>query len=217
MANHCSICGKPSGNYALCLDCFALLQQGYVKKCNICGDYYKNGEVCKCVKIKDHEQQINTINNDKNNEDNTPPLPQEEKKFGCLKFFLIFTLIFLILPLGIWRTATIIKNPDRYGETNYFTSLISMAPHFQFRHGGSLAELDLIIISIYAMSDYEELIMEIDFYNEDEYIFKQDFVTVKNLKNGEQYEIQYSIADNLTLREISQIHDIDLKVYKYTI
>ena len=59
--------------------------------------------------------------------------------------------------------------------------------------------------------------MEIDFYNEDEYIFKQDFVTVKNLKDGEQYEIQYSIADNLTLREISQIHDIDLKVYKYTI
>ncbi len=50
MAKTCQICGKPSGLYPLCLDCFALRDKGEVLKCEECGVWHKKGTPCKCSK-----------------------------------------------------------------------------------------------------------------------------------------------------------------------
>lgn len=67
MKKTCEICGKPSGMYPLCTDCFKLRDAGKVVKCDECGTWHKINEPCKCkpnvkkadtekIKIKDTEK-----------------------------------------------------------------------------------------------------------------------------------------------------------------
>lgn len=46
MGKTCAICGKPSGMYPLCKDCFKLKDEGKVVKCEECGTWYLTDEGC---------------------------------------------------------------------------------------------------------------------------------------------------------------------------
>lgn len=45
----CKICGKPSGMYPLCKDCFKLRDEGKVVKCETCGEWHRSESPCKCT------------------------------------------------------------------------------------------------------------------------------------------------------------------------
>lgn len=46
MGKTCAICGKPSGMYPLCKDCFKLKDEGKILKCEECGTWYLAKEGC---------------------------------------------------------------------------------------------------------------------------------------------------------------------------
>lgn len=46
MGKNCAICGKPSGIYPLCKDCFKLKDEGKISKCEECGTWYRTDEGC---------------------------------------------------------------------------------------------------------------------------------------------------------------------------
>ena len=48
MAKTCAICGKPSGMYPLCIECFKLKDAGKIEKCETCGKWHKTDEPCQC-------------------------------------------------------------------------------------------------------------------------------------------------------------------------
>lgn len=50
MKKTCEICGKPSGMYPLCKDCFKLKDNGAVEKCPNCNTWHKINEPCKCAR-----------------------------------------------------------------------------------------------------------------------------------------------------------------------
>ena len=49
MSKVCQICGKPSGMYPICRNCFALKAQGKVVKCDQCGKWHLVGSPCDCI------------------------------------------------------------------------------------------------------------------------------------------------------------------------
>lgn len=63
MAKTCAICGKPSGMYPLCLDCFKLKDQGKIEKCEVCGKWHKTDEPCGCKaeKTKPQKAEKNSV------------------------------------------------------------------------------------------------------------------------------------------------------------
>lgn len=46
MKRTCAICGKPSGMYPLCTDCFKLRDEGKIKKCEECGTWFLTEQGC---------------------------------------------------------------------------------------------------------------------------------------------------------------------------
>lgn len=48
----CQICGKPSGFYPLCNNCFKLRDEGKLDKCEECGKWIYKGKPCSCGKSK---------------------------------------------------------------------------------------------------------------------------------------------------------------------
>ena len=46
----CKICGKKSGIYPLCNDCFKLRDEGKITKCDDCGEWHYTSQPCKCKK-----------------------------------------------------------------------------------------------------------------------------------------------------------------------
>ena len=47
----CEICGNyAKEGYKICDTCFELMQSGELSKCKNCGRWYKNGEICQCMK-----------------------------------------------------------------------------------------------------------------------------------------------------------------------
>ncbi|MCM1367556.1 MAG: hypothetical protein NC184_01930 [Roseburia sp.] len=44
----CAICGKPSGMYPLCNNCFKLRDEGKIKKCPKCGTWHLSENECTC-------------------------------------------------------------------------------------------------------------------------------------------------------------------------
>lgn len=65
MKKVCEICGKPSGIYPLCTDCFKLRDEGKVAKCEKCGAWFKTSKGCPNCKPKQKEQkkQLSTKQN----------------------------------------------------------------------------------------------------------------------------------------------------------
>lgn len=54
-AKTCKICGKPSGMYPLCINCLKLKNEGKIKKCEDCDNWYIVEKGCAC-----HSQQEST-------------------------------------------------------------------------------------------------------------------------------------------------------------
>lgn len=52
MYKKCKVCGKSSGYFDLCKNCYELKQEGIINICPNCGDYYFTDEICLCH-IKD--------------------------------------------------------------------------------------------------------------------------------------------------------------------
>lgn len=48
MKKTCAICGKPSGMYPLCTNCFKLKDEGKIVKCEICGTWHYVNQPCNC-------------------------------------------------------------------------------------------------------------------------------------------------------------------------
>lgn len=46
MTKTCDVCGKPSGMYPLCKDCFKLKDEGKVIKCEKCGKWHLTEKPC---------------------------------------------------------------------------------------------------------------------------------------------------------------------------
>ena len=45
---NCEFCGKPSGRYSLCRDCYELKENGEIEKCEDCGEWHYADEPCEC-------------------------------------------------------------------------------------------------------------------------------------------------------------------------
>ena len=45
---NCEFCGKPSGRYSLCRDCYELKENGEIEKCEDCGVWHYTDEPCEC-------------------------------------------------------------------------------------------------------------------------------------------------------------------------
>ncbi len=56
MKKVCEICGKPSGIYPLCFDCFKLRDEGKVTKCETCGTWFRTEEGCSVCKSKQKDK-----------------------------------------------------------------------------------------------------------------------------------------------------------------
>lgn len=52
MGKNCAICGKPSGMYPLCAECFRLRDEGKVLKCEECGVWHRKDSPCECAPKK---------------------------------------------------------------------------------------------------------------------------------------------------------------------
>ena len=50
MAKTCAICGKPSGMYPLCKDCFKLRDEGKIIQCSDCKTWHYINKPCNCTK-----------------------------------------------------------------------------------------------------------------------------------------------------------------------
>ena len=50
-AKTCAICGKPSGMYPLCRDCFKLRDEGKIEQCPDCKTWHYTNKPCECKKI----------------------------------------------------------------------------------------------------------------------------------------------------------------------
>lgn len=57
MGKSCDICGKPSGMYPLCKDCFKLKNEGKIVKCEECGTWYLKKDGCpNCIPLDDEDE-----------------------------------------------------------------------------------------------------------------------------------------------------------------
>ena len=52
MKKYCDVCGKPSGMYPLCPECFKLRDEGKVIKCENCGKWHLSNQKCSCQKCE---------------------------------------------------------------------------------------------------------------------------------------------------------------------
>ena len=52
----CAICGKPSGIYPLCKDCFKLRDEGKIEQCPDCKKWHYTNQPCDCKKTTTEEQ-----------------------------------------------------------------------------------------------------------------------------------------------------------------
>lgn len=57
MKKTCEVCGKPSGMYPLCTDCFKLRDEGKIIKCEECGIWHKIDEACDCEIEEDNSSE----------------------------------------------------------------------------------------------------------------------------------------------------------------
>lgn len=64
MGKMCSICGKPSGFYPLCNNCFKLRDSGEVLKCEECGKWHYKDKPCDC-EPEEYEEVEEAIEEDK--------------------------------------------------------------------------------------------------------------------------------------------------------
>ena len=58
MKKVCDVCGKPSGIYPLCPDCFQLKDQWKIVKCEDCGKWHLINKPCDCNKNSKHNKKI---------------------------------------------------------------------------------------------------------------------------------------------------------------
>ena len=63
MKKVCDVCGKPSGMYPLCPQCFKLRDEGKVIKCENCGKWHLSDKKCECQITSK-----NIVESDKENE-----------------------------------------------------------------------------------------------------------------------------------------------------
>ena len=48
MARYCEFCGKYSGKYPLCKECYALAEDGEIEQCDDCGEWHYADDYCDC-------------------------------------------------------------------------------------------------------------------------------------------------------------------------
>ena len=61
MGKICEVCGKPSGMYPLCKDCFKLKEENKVEKCENCGKWHLTEEPCCEVRKERTEEKTNNF------------------------------------------------------------------------------------------------------------------------------------------------------------
>lgn len=64
----CKICGKKSGIYPLCNDCFKLRDEGKIQKCDTCGEWHYTNSPCKCTTAKTDARPISKPSEDRASE-----------------------------------------------------------------------------------------------------------------------------------------------------
>ena len=195
----CDICGKESGEYTLCPECFQELQQGNLEKCNNCGRWYAKGKICSCVRA--NEKQSTFIQS-------TPQYEEEgNSRIGCL---IASAVIILCVATLIGLIIHAVKNSPYYegGKSSIITQVTKEKPTITTE----LTNLDTTLeIKIKANDDYEEVIVELILYDEDDNIISQQHLTETYLKEGNTYIITYTP----TLSELTKVDSYTCKLYKY--
>ena len=65
MGKTCAICGKQSGMYPLCTECFKLRDAGEITKCETCGAWYRTKDGCPNCKPKPVKKQKSNVEEEK--------------------------------------------------------------------------------------------------------------------------------------------------------
>ena len=109
----CKICGKESGSYEYCEECFQKIENGETAKCVLCGGLYIKGTRCKCTKINEPSENVNnenqsnetTNNNVYNNITQSKPKNSFTSAFGssmgfgcgCVGFIILALIVLIII------------------------------------------------------------------------------------------------------------------------
>lgn len=217
----CQICNKESGEYSLCAECFASMQNGEVKQCVNCKRWYKVGSVCECLK-QDKCLQNTTIfedtpsnQEDVNKEESMPQIVW----YSFIKPLLISLLSLILalgLPFGIIYANMRFKETGPHGEeTSWFTALTKEKPGIytvpSYDPNGNLTEFLGYEFEIKCHDDYEEVILAVYFKDKNYNLVKTDYITFKNCKEGKNYKQLYTF----TTLEILTIEHVSYELYKY--
>lgn len=196
----CDICGKESGEYTLCPECFQELQQGNLEKCNNCGRWYAKGKICSCVR---------TVEKQSNNIQPTPQYEEQEgnSRIGC---FIASVIVILCVAALIGLVIHVIKNSPEYGsgETSIITQVTKEKPTITAQQSNLGTTINL---QIKANDNYEEVIVQVLIYDENKNIISKQYLTQTNLTKGNTYIVSY----NLTWSEITKGHSYTYELYKY--
>lgn len=69
--NRCKICGQPCGIYDICRECKKDIEDGKVKQCPKCLNYYLAGTICKCTSNNTYNTYQQKDFNNNHYDDNT--------------------------------------------------------------------------------------------------------------------------------------------------
>ena len=202
----CDVCKRPSGEYTLCPDCFNLMQEGKVKKCNNCGKWYLSSNLCECVKGNAFYQ----------NERPSHTALQEEpdykfkavpKKSGCAPGCLIVFLILVAIIAVIIAIPLIKEDKKADDETTVVTKVTKEAPVLDSEEPSDLSDLTTITILIEAKDDYDEVVVELCVYDDSNSIIAKKYLTETNLRKGNTYKVTYTMP-------LSEAWDADRYTYR---
>ena len=205
----CDVCKEPSGEYSLCPNCFQLMQEGKVKKCNNCGKWYMPPALCECVKASDSFTTFEISQAKETEEpDYKPQGTSEEKKGGlpgCLTFLIIVMIIAAIIAIPF-----VIEDRKADDKTSAITKVTKTAPTLKCEQGEGL-EAYKIIAEIEAKDDYDKVTVEIIVYRYDGVVMKKEYLTAVNVKKGERRQVSLT----LTASELSNADNFQARIYDY--
>ncbi len=221
---NCQICNKESGEYSLCPECFALMQNGEVKQCVNCKGWYKVGKVCECLKQSGYSKNMSTqkelpLIKQSNSTDQKEAALSTDSEPSIKPFLIIAitSILVAILIFGILLTNIYIKNTGPYGEeTSWFTALTKEKPSIyaypSYDPNGDLSEFLGYNFGINCKDDYKEVIVAVYYIDKNDNLIKTDYITFKDCKKGQKPEKFYAF----TTYDILTVEDVNYELYKYS-
>ena len=190
----CKICGRESGSYEYCEECFQKIENGETAKCVLCGQLYIKGTRCRCTKINEPIEVLNTFNdeyqrNQASGVSNTNVYVNRQKEKsqgkGCI---ISITIIFIILVLAI-IVPHAIENKQRNDSIKYKQN----APEISVGDTSNITDLNKIIIEVKCKNNYKKVEVLLELSDESGKIIKSETMTGYNYKKGETYELIYTL------------------------